>query len=1009
MQRDKQYYASLFEKTLSQFTTNEQVILRDFNNHLNQIISGILGAYSSIASEKIAPQQGLVTSLFLSVWNIIPEVGTYISKGLTMAANKYEEANAQRLNSILGNFAHKDVTAEIFCQQAIVYHHAHILDNQLESTHTEAMFANVKAAAKAVIAKFLPEKIKLSPAHEALTSELLTELMKSLNLAVDAYKQGDLAIEQLGDFLAQKLVVVNDAPLTPDFNFKGKFNQLIPDQRYPIALDALRLSSLAYENKALIASHAKHWGYDLRKPESFYYQFKNGNRCIVLANQDTVLCLFRGSSELLNDAPSALNMIHAGFKNALHEMWDGTQGLGDRLSYHAKFPPKRFIFVGHSTGGAIALLAAARFYQQYQKHQDKISVFTFSQPRVGNNLSKSFAENVCRFVHPNDPIPSLPPESLGFEHIGTEYSLPDETEIFNWEDKHVEFNLLKIDREAYQLTAYQARLIAHAKSHSTTALPAYLAQSTPEINAELYQLGETVFHDAFKTKPTEDQLSTLRLFTRVLIQELCQAGGNGFTHPIKNHLARLDSLSHDYTQDNKTEHIIEIERLIIWLKLAAYQKQDKTSLNKLFKMLSKMYKDTQNKEFSRNLAGHLKTLGTKAQFALGNESLAPLILIDAFMQMPNPPLHAIEKLRDILSTHPLMHYIVRIRLLELLLRQAQVTQDISLILLAPDERIDLARWIYRPLPAIPEDKQVKDYLQYVLNQLLVIEQDNPIVQALIKANQSTTASREAFLNTLKEISEDETRTPQIRLHALQIRQIVQLLDYAQQPTNALATNDEAIDITPTSMQLTYEDHVNLGELALLAEEYALAKKAYIQAYHCIQASDDKSTLAAPQQRIMSKINYLLWKEAGEATDAWSKTLIYQEILKFDPTNQAAIAAVFEQGLGDVWHDFERHLQNIGTKITPSEIETQLNAKAVLLQTPFNGTWVLNQQAINAFNKRQSIRGSIHKVAAVGPLHIKENPGAVGLAFAAWALSRWLFLGLPRTGEWGFVLCNPLKY
>ncbi len=977
MPRDKRYYASLLENTLLKLTSNEGAILRDFKNHLNQVVSSLLGSLSVIASEQLVPKQNPVFSLFIEALNLIPAAGGIIGKAISIGVSQYQEAQVQRLKILLGNLNNSYDIAEIFSTQAIVYHYARILNNELENSKKENIIANIKANAEAIIDKFLPS-VRLSPAHEKLVNELLTQLMQGLNSAVDARQQGDLAFENLGDYLAQKLVLVKDEPLTDQFALSGNFKQLTPNERYHIALDAVRLSLLAYEDKSLITLRAAQWGYNVKSPESFFYHFDNGHRCVILANQDIVLCFFRG------DLSMSLN-------TALEAIWNYNNGLGDRLSYHAKFTTHQFIFIGHSFGGALALLAAARFHQQYPQHQNKISVFTFGQPRVEGSLPTELSNKVYRFIHPNDPIPYIFPESLGYKHIGIAYHLADVTGIFDWEDNSTAPISLETNPEARSLITYQTRLLEHARSHSDSALPDHEERATAHES-----FSNIIFRGNFGTLAFLDQLVLLHSLTDWVITELCKTGGIGFTHPIKNNLARIDILQNKYIEQGKIEHIIECERLRMWLQLAAYQKQDPTSLSKVFKMLGEIQASTIDKNIDLEI--HLNTIREKAKAALGDEALAPLVLIDAFIHMSNLPIYVVDKLRHLLSTHSMMHFAVRIRLLELMFRQAQIMQDISSVLLT-ENSIDLIHWLYQPLPSIAEDNFVKDYLHKILNQLLAIERNNPILQALIAANQSHTGTKAVLLNTLKNISDNQTLTPRMRLYALQIKHAIQLLRHMQSPLTALDDKNEAIDITPNTFLLSYDDHMAMGDLALLANERAWAKSSFIQAYHC---SD------TPQQTCINQITSLLWQKVNETTEAWPRCLIYQEILRYDTTNQAAIEALFEQGLGDAWGDFERHLRTIGTKINSNEIERYLNEDAVLLQTPFNGTWKLNTNAVQALNNRQPIRDSLHKVAIVGSFHIKENPGAVGLAFAAWALSRWMFLGLPRTGEWGFVPVQPAK-
>uniref|UniRef100_A0A914QNC6 Fungal lipase-like domain-containing protein n=1 Tax=Panagrolaimus davidi TaxID=227884 RepID=A0A914QNC6_9BILA len=77
-----------------------------------------------------------------------------------------------------------------------------------------------------------------------------------------------------------------------------------------------------------------------------------------------------------------------------------------------RFPNYIYIFVGHSVGGSLASLTASAVVSTGVLSEDKISVFTFGQPRTGD---KYFADGfnsleiqTSRIVHKNDIFPHLP-------------------------------------------------------------------------------------------------------------------------------------------------------------------------------------------------------------------------------------------------------------------------------------------------------------------------------------------------------------------------------------------------------------------------------------------------------------------------------------------------------------------------------------------------------------------------------------------------------------------------
>jgi hypothetical protein len=92
--------------------------------------------------------------------------------------------------------------------------------------------------------------------------------------------------------------------------------------------------------------------------------------------------------------------VHRGFHRALGLLWP-------RLQPWLKSIPGPWFFTGHSMGGALALLAAARHPPQ--------AVYTFGAPRVGD---AAFMARLAPLAHhhlvtPCDPVPHLTPPTAG--------------------------------------------------------------------------------------------------------------------------------------------------------------------------------------------------------------------------------------------------------------------------------------------------------------------------------------------------------------------------------------------------------------------------------------------------------------------------------------------------------------------------------------------------------------------------------------------------------------------
>jgi hypothetical protein len=99
--------------------------------------------------------------------------------------------------------------------------------------------------------------------------------------------------------------------------------------------------------------------------------------------------------------------FHRGFLGALEAVWDPV--LEHVLAERTKALRPLWV-TGHSLGGALATLAAWRFYRQ---RIDVQQIYTFAAPMVGNQAAaegydSQFGDQLIRYVVPDDPVPWLP-------------------------------------------------------------------------------------------------------------------------------------------------------------------------------------------------------------------------------------------------------------------------------------------------------------------------------------------------------------------------------------------------------------------------------------------------------------------------------------------------------------------------------------------------------------------------------------------------------------------------
>lgn len=126
--------------------------------------------------------------------------------------------------------------------------------------------------------------------------------------------------------------------------------------------------------------------------------------------------LFRGRQQQLTSAPQCVNCtVHVGF----HTAWQHTRAkiMPDILQASLLQPEYNLTLVGHSLGGAVAMLAALEFKSRGFDPE----VTTFGEPRVGNQALADYVDTCFslndtqtpglryrRVTHVDDPVPLLP-------------------------------------------------------------------------------------------------------------------------------------------------------------------------------------------------------------------------------------------------------------------------------------------------------------------------------------------------------------------------------------------------------------------------------------------------------------------------------------------------------------------------------------------------------------------------------------------------------------------------
>jgi hypothetical protein len=145
-------------------------------------------------------------------------------------------------------------------------------------------------------------------------------------------------------------------------------------------------------------------------------------------NQKLAVVAFRGTdvkdvSNLLHDADLRLEpwmgpgRVHNGFAGALAEVHSGLDpalaGLGEC----------RLLFTGHSLGAAMATLMSAL--------RRPNALYTFGCPRVGDTAFVDAMQGLSsyRYVDCCDAVARMPPEGIGYRHLGEPYYINRNREV----------------------------------------------------------------------------------------------------------------------------------------------------------------------------------------------------------------------------------------------------------------------------------------------------------------------------------------------------------------------------------------------------------------------------------------------------------------------------------------------------------------------------------------------------------------------------------------------------
>ena len=170
---------------------------------------------------------------------------------------------------------------------------------------------------------------------------------------------------------------------------------------------------------------------------------KSSAQAAFVEHEDYLCMTFRGTDTTMNDWEAARDWIdnlkafpkqtsfgrfHMGFYQSFEDVWNSLKNAYDLASKKKSRP---LFFTGHSLGGAMASIAAAK---RVGEDLPFTSTYTFGQPRAMTRKTAQAVNAEClnrffRFQNNNDIVTRLPARLMGYSHIGTFIYIKEEGDL----------------------------------------------------------------------------------------------------------------------------------------------------------------------------------------------------------------------------------------------------------------------------------------------------------------------------------------------------------------------------------------------------------------------------------------------------------------------------------------------------------------------------------------------------------------------------------------------------
>lgn len=216
---------------------------------------------------------------------------------------------------------------------------------------------------------------------------------------------------------------------------------------YKTSLDAGNAYWMARLAKAVYTKKADGWPdtdkiqQDLQQEDPHFIRVTpanlNSSQGILVEHKNYFAIAFRGTDELkdwldnfkLLPEKILFGEFHRGFWQATNDVWK----LIEDYKFLKNTHKKPLFLTGHSLGGAMATIAAARLIQEDHPF---ISCYTFGQPRTMMaetarifNMEAKF--RFFRFQNSNDIVTRIPARFMNYSHVGSYLYIDEDQKIYN--------------------------------------------------------------------------------------------------------------------------------------------------------------------------------------------------------------------------------------------------------------------------------------------------------------------------------------------------------------------------------------------------------------------------------------------------------------------------------------------------------------------------------------------------------------------------------------------------